>query len=159
MASLTQWTWDWASSRSWWWTGKPGVLQSMGSQRVRHDWATELTDTPAFSQRYSLRKAVSIIPNHLEDVCVHAKLLQSCATLCDSVDCSPPGYSVCGILQARILKWVAMLSSRGSSWPRDQTRNCTSALVDKFFTLSTTWEAAVLKINFFQWLISVSILT
>ena len=42
MASLTQWTWVWASSRSWWWTGKPGVLQSMGSQRVEHDWVTEL---------------------------------------------------------------------------------------------------------------------
>ena len=42
MASLTQWTWVWASSRSWWWTGKPGMLQSMGSQRVGHDWATEL---------------------------------------------------------------------------------------------------------------------
>ena len=42
MASLTQWTWVWASPRSWWWSGKPGVLQSMGSQRVRHDWATEL---------------------------------------------------------------------------------------------------------------------
>ena len=42
MASLTQWTWVWASSGSWWWTGKPGVLQSMGSQRVRHNWATEL---------------------------------------------------------------------------------------------------------------------
>ena len=36
------WTWVWASSRSWWWTGKPGVLQSMGSQRVGHDWVTEL---------------------------------------------------------------------------------------------------------------------
>ena len=42
MASLTQWTWVWAISGSWWWTGKPGVMQSMGSQRVRHDWATEL---------------------------------------------------------------------------------------------------------------------
>ena len=42
MASLTQWTWVWASSRSWWWTGKPGVLQPMGSQRVRHNWVTEL---------------------------------------------------------------------------------------------------------------------
>ena len=41
-ASPTQWTWVWASSRSWWWTGRPGMLQSMGSQRVRHDWATEL---------------------------------------------------------------------------------------------------------------------
>ena len=43
MASPTQWTWVWASSLSWWWTGKPGVLQSMGSQRVGHDWVTELT--------------------------------------------------------------------------------------------------------------------
>ena len=42
MASPTQWTWVSASFRSWWWTGKPGVLYSMGSQRVRHDWATEL---------------------------------------------------------------------------------------------------------------------
>ena len=41
MASLTQWTWVWASSGSWWWTAKPGVLQSMGPQRVGHDWATE----------------------------------------------------------------------------------------------------------------------
>ena len=41
MTSLTGWTWVWASSRSWWWTGRPGVLQSMGSQRVGHDWATE----------------------------------------------------------------------------------------------------------------------
>ena len=45
MASLTQWTWFWASSRSWWWMRRPGVLQSMGSQRVRHDWATELNWT------------------------------------------------------------------------------------------------------------------
>ena len=42
MASPTRWTWVWASSGIWWWTGKPGMLQSMGSQRVRHDWATEL---------------------------------------------------------------------------------------------------------------------
>ena len=45
MASLSWWTWVWVSSRSWWWTGKPGMLQSIGSQRVGHDWATELTDT------------------------------------------------------------------------------------------------------------------
>ena len=43
IASPTQWTWVWASSGSWWWTGKPGVLQSMVSQRVRHDWPTELS--------------------------------------------------------------------------------------------------------------------
>ena len=45
MASLTQWTWVWASSRSWWWTGRPGVLHSRGSQRVGHDWETELNWT------------------------------------------------------------------------------------------------------------------
>jgi len=42
MTSLTQWTWVWVNSRSRWWTGRPGMLWFMGSQRVRHDWATEL---------------------------------------------------------------------------------------------------------------------
>ena len=42
MASQTQWTWIWVNSRSWWWTGRPGVLKSTGSQRVGHNWVTEL---------------------------------------------------------------------------------------------------------------------
>ena len=42
MASPTQWTWVWVNYRSWWWTGRPGVLQSFGSQRVGHDWVTKL---------------------------------------------------------------------------------------------------------------------
>ena len=42
MASLTQWTWAWVSSRSWCWTGRPGVLRFTGSQRAGHDWATDL---------------------------------------------------------------------------------------------------------------------
>ena len=42
MASPTRWTWVWVNSGSWWWTGRPGILQSLGSQRVWHDWATEL---------------------------------------------------------------------------------------------------------------------
>ena len=46
---------------------------------------------------------------------------ESCPTLCDPVDCSLPGSSVREILQARIVEWVAISSSRGSSWPRDQT--------------------------------------
>ena len=45
MAWLTRWTWVWVNSRRWWWTGRPGVLWFMGSQRVRHDWATELNWT------------------------------------------------------------------------------------------------------------------
>ena len=52
------------------------------------------------------------------------KLLQSSSSLCDPMDCSQPISSVLRILQARILEWVAMPSSRGSSWPRDQ--NCVS---------------------------------
>ena len=44
MTSLTWWTWVWVGSGSWWWTGRPGVLQSMGLQRVGHDWVTELTE-------------------------------------------------------------------------------------------------------------------
>ena len=45
LASRTWWTWVWVNSGSWWWTGRPGVLQFMGSQRVGHDWVTELNWT------------------------------------------------------------------------------------------------------------------
>ena len=50
---------------------------------------------------------------------MHAKSLQSCLTVCDPMGCSLPGSSVHGILKARILEWVAMFSSKGSSKPRD----------------------------------------
>ena len=52
---------------------------------------------------------------------IRAKLLQMCLTLCDSMDYSPLGSSIHGILQARILEWITIPSSRGSSQPRDQT--------------------------------------
>ena len=52
MASLTRWTWVWASSGSWWRTGKPGVLQSMGSQKVGHDWPTELKQDHGISESH-----------------------------------------------------------------------------------------------------------
>ena len=56
MASPTRWTWVWVNSGSWWWTGRPGVLQFMGSQRVGHDWMTELnwTELPGSSVVKSL---------------------------------------------------------------------------------------------------------
>ena len=56
MASSTWWTWVWASSRIWWWTGKPGVLQSVGSQRVRHNWVTEL------NRRYYNHYIFAVLP-------------------------------------------------------------------------------------------------
>jgi len=56
-------------------------------------------------------------------------------TLCNPMDCSPPGSSVHGILQARILEWVAMPSSRGALQPRDQTQvSCVSCIAGRFFT-------------------------
>ena len=48
MASMTWWTWVWVNSGSWWWTERPGMLQFMGSQRVGHDWATELNWTELY---------------------------------------------------------------------------------------------------------------
>ena len=68
-------------------------------------------------------------------LCVRAKSLQSCLTLCNPMDCSPPGSSVHGILQARILEWVAISFSKGSSWPRNQTYVSYSFLIAYgFFT-------------------------
>ena len=58
---------------------------------------------------------------YIRYVYVYAKSLQWCPTLCDPVDYSPPDSSVHGILQVRILEWVVVSSSRGSSGPRDQT--------------------------------------
>ena len=67
--------------------------------------------------------------------CVHAKSLQLCPILCSPMDCSPPGFSVHGILQERILGWVAMPFSRGSSQPRDQTCIfCNSCTAGRFFS-------------------------
>ena len=71
--------------------------------------------------------------------CVHAKLLQSCPTLCNNMDCSPRGSSVHRILLAKILDWVAISFSRGSSLPGDGT----PALEGGFFTASITWEVCV----------------
>ena len=68
-------------------------------------------------------------------MCVHAQLLQSCANLYDPKDCSLPDSSVHGIFLGRILEWVAMPSSRGSSLPRDQTCiSCVSCITSGFFT-------------------------
>ena len=61
-----------------------------------------------------------------------AQLLQLCSTLCDPMNCSPPGSSVHGIFQARILEWVSISYSRGSSWLRDWT--CISCIAGRFFT-------------------------
>ena len=63
MASPTWWTWVWVNSVSWWWTGKPGVLQPVGSQRVRHNWATELN-------WYALTEALVDTPFENRRICI-----------------------------------------------------------------------------------------
>ena len=72
---------------------------------------------------------------------------QSCLTLCDPMDCSPPGFSVCGIFQARMLEWVAISFSRGSSWPKDRTQvSCTAG---RFFTdWATSLDNYIFSCNF-----------
>ena len=76
----------------------------------------------------------------------HAKLCQSCLNLCDPKDCSPPGSSVHGILEARMLEWAAMPSPRGPSQPGIGPASLTSsALAGEFFTISATWGDLVWK--------------
>ena len=72
-----------------------------------------------------------------------AKLLQSCPTLCEPIDGGPPGSSVHGIFQARMLEWVAIYSSKGFSQPRDQTQ--VSCITGRFFSDWATREAPIIK--------------
>ena len=87
---------------------------------------------------HRLNKSFSSLPissRSLDTKWKHSSL-QSCLTLRDPTDCSPPGSSVRGILQARMLEWVAILSSRGSSQPRDRTQ--VSSTAGRFFTARTS---------------------
>ena len=79
---------------------------------------------------------------HTPGACVVALGTQACPTLCDLMHCSPPGDSVHGILQARILEWVAIPFSRKSSQPRDQTQF--SWIVGRFFIDQATREVPCL---------------
>ena len=201
MASPTQW---WASSGRSWRTGKPGMLQPMGSQRVRYNLATEQLGLSSCGAMYgsvlaALRPSYSVagrvlvpwpgiepvspklqgglsttrevpwmflMPSRM--VSPFQKILSwlcpdpseespsmaakawwkvkmkslSRVRLCDPVDCSPPGFSVHGILQARILAWVTISFSRGSSRPRDQTQ--VSHIGGRRFNLWATREAQAL---------------
>ena len=85
MRSLSWWTWVWASSESWWWTGKPGMLQSTGLQRVGHDWVTELNWW--WPHRMSLRvflplplkkknfRRIGVNSSHLDRICPWSHLV------------------------------------------------------------------------------------
>ena len=74
MASLTQWTWLWVNSGSWWWTGRPGVLRFMGLQRVGHDWVTELN----WSEMSEI-KNLELNPSKIKRFGKHCRLFTSLA--------------------------------------------------------------------------------
>ena len=108
MALPTQWTSVWVNSWSWWWTGRPGVLQSMGLQRVKHDWATELNWTEPFIWLLSTF-GWSINENltfdfffHLHANCISmlcnlkrfSSVAQYCLTICVPMNRSTPGLPV-----------------------------------------------------------------
>ena len=77
IASLTRWTWVWVNSRGWWWTGRPGVLWFMGSQRVGHDWVTELnwmiSDVESFLM-HILAICIFSLVNYLFKTIAHVKI-------------------------------------------------------------------------------------
>ena len=91
---------------------------------------TPLLNNMVMASGFSIWAASEVCVSLYVLYCLDCLVAQSCLTLCDPMDCSPPGSSVCGISQARILEWVAISFSRGSSWPRDQTRvSCTGRWV------------------------------
>ena len=111
--SPTQWTWVWVNSRSYWWTGRPGVLWFMGSQRVGHDWATEMDWMytsikiwiPWWQDLCLGLVDIVIFPSYCVSLYSHT-LFENCSVfcccsvaklfpnLCDFMDCSTPGSSV-----------------------------------------------------------------
>ena len=126
------WGWGWGSCSQWLdpqrlcglcpWVGlcrqveqAQSCVQPLGLRHIKGKW-WHLSIT-------------SFSPNFCCQLCL--LFAQSCPTLCDPLDCSLPGSSVHGILQARILKWLAIPFSRGSSLPRDRT--WVSCITDRFF--------------------------
>ena len=120
----------------WWGTG---ILSYFRRQRGIPWWSSGWDSVLSLPRAWVLSQVGKLRSCKLY---MRAKSLQSCLTLCDPMEYSLPGSSVHGILQARVLEWVAMPSSRGSSQPRGWTQvSCIGR--SGFFTASTTWEAVL----------------
>ena len=94
---------------------------TLTKQRVKTTWSSHICINSFWQKSTSIHdKKKTLNKMNIEGLCMHAKSLQLCLTLWDLMDCSPQGSSVRGILQAGILEWVTMCSSRGSSQSRNQ---------------------------------------
>ena len=134
------------------WGHSPVVLDFLpiGSGPIVHSHGSNFSDLLQLWSSLSMCKGP--VPRYgCECESVHDQLLQSCPTLCDLMGYSPPGSSVHGILQARILEWVAMPYSRGSARPKDQTHiSYVSCIAVRFFTHCSIREALnLLKLEVF----------
>ena len=128
MASPTQWTWVWVNSGRWWWTGRPGVLRFMGSQRVRHDWATELNGTEnkrghcCFSSAHGAHVTAGTYPgytgmlSHLPSLCHGCLVAKSCLTLLWPRGMEAPPSM--GFSRQEYLSGLPCPPPGESSWPR-----------------------------------------
>ena len=124
------------------WTEEIGGPQSIGSQRVRHDWSNLSCMRTLQAKWGRVGFDSTNCYTTVRHVCVHVKSLQLCLTLCDHTDCSPPGTSAHRILQTRTLEWVAISFSRWSSQPKDQTHiSCISCTDSQILYHCTTWKA------------------
>ena len=134
MASPTWYTWVWVSFGSWWWIGKPCTLQSMGPQRVGHDWATELNFTSPSGDAGGGEQFHSESSKY----CLNAQL---CPTPCDPTNCSLPRY---------MAGYVAMGFSRQEYWsglPFSPPGNRLSPGLHPCFLCLLHWQADSLPLS------------
>ena len=146
MVSPTQWTWVWVDSRSWWWTGRPGVLQFMGSKGVGHDWATELNwwliHVEVWQKTTEFCKAIILqLKNKLKNKSAEV----GCHFLLQGIFPTQglnPGLPNCKQI-LYCLEWVDSSSSRRSSWSRDLTH--VSCIAGRVFTTEPPGKSYLIK--------------
>ena len=143
-----------SSRTSFWWAGDEVIDRKSASSTLASNWSVvcaygqhelDLSHPTGF---WYLLNSAKTWPRILSVAlgCMCANLFQPCLTLGDPMGCSPPGFSVHGSLQVRIVEWVAFPASRGSSWPRDwaQCLLCPlNWLGGGFFTTSASWKTPV----------------
>ena len=119
MASLARWTWVWVNSESWWWTGRPGMLRSLGSQRVGHIWATELN----WIAEWTVFSKPSVILNSWIVLTMMIKDFPECTMTCMRSNQSilkevNPEYSLKGLMLKLKLQYFVHLMRRADSFKK-----------------------------------------